>query len=79
MAENIAGRRSALERALQADESGTERDALLGRLGEATRAVKQRLDAGAPPQEFSSLDLVSKGLGAATVVAAAVWRRYHKG
>lgn len=66
-----------IERRLRDDAEGRERDALQRRLEEAARAVKQRMDVGVSPAEFSGLQAIHQGLEAGIDVIQRVWRVHH--
>jgi len=67
-----------LEAELKADERGERRDALLNNLRQRSLDIKHKLDEGAPPAEFQSLERLHKGLESAAQVVDLVWNIHHK-
>lgn len=67
-----------IQRRLRGDTDGRERDALLERLNDAKHALKQRMDKGLSPSEFSAVETVHQGLESGIEVIQHVWRLHHR-
>jgi hypothetical protein len=67
-----------IEETLKADSTGAERDALIHRLQEQARIVKQAMDAGVPQREFAQLSSVYSALDVARQLITLIWGRYHR-
>ena len=62
---------------LAADGDGSERRSLENQLATLHQALKQKLDAGVPPDEFRKLNALMDATTAATEVVANTWNMYH--
>jgi hypothetical protein len=67
----------ALQERLRTDRSGAERLRLQNLLAELRRAVKEQMDAGVPPRQFSSLQQLLDAVETGEELLLATWRSYH--
>ena len=67
-----------LETKLAEDESGSFRKSLVDDLADELREVKQKINAGLPPEEFQQAEQYANALEKASAVVDKVWNIEHK-
>ena len=66
-----------IELRLQEDRTGSFKSSVSACIAEQTAAIEAILKKGAPPDEYTRLTAIKKGLDAASLVLERTWSYYH--